>query len=129
MDIYTIGGGEIVYEVLKAVAMCLNGGSGTLQALLRMGGFTGAFIVYYMILYGNIEQIIKTWGIPVLLITNMLFVPTTSVWVQDTITKYHYKIDHVPYGLALFASQTSRLSKAITEIVEQNFAPVDDLKY
>lgn len=129
MDIYTIGSGEIVYEVLKAVAMCLNGGSGTLQALLRMGGFTGAFIVYYMILYGNIEQIIKTWGIPVLLITNMLFVPTTSVWVKDTITKYHYKIDHVPYGLALFASQTSRLSKAITEIVEQNFAPVDDLKY
>lgn len=129
MDIYTIGGGEIVYEVLKAVAMCLNGGSGTLQALLRMGGFTGAFIVYYMILYGNIEQIIKTWGIPVLLITNMLFVPTTSVWVQDTITKYHYKIDRVPYGLALFASQTSRLSKAVTEIVEQNFAPVDDLKY
>jgi hypothetical protein len=44
MEVYTIGGGEIVYEVLKAVAMCLNGGSGTLQAMLRIGGFAGAFI-------------------------------------------------------------------------------------
>jgi hypothetical protein len=28
LDIHTIGGGEIIYEVLKAVAMCLNGGGG-----------------------------------------------------------------------------------------------------
>lgn len=129
MDIYSIGGGEIVYEVLKAVALCLNGGSGTLQAMLRIGGFAGAFIVYYMILYGSPVEVFKTWGVPVLLLTNMLFLPTSTVWVKDTITKYHYKIDNVPYGLALFASQTSKLGKAITEIVEQSFSTPDDMKY
>jgi conjugal transfer mating pair stabilization protein TraG len=59
----------------------------------------------------------------------MLFLPTSTVWVKDTITKYHYKIDRVPYGLALFASQTSKLGKAITEIVEQSFSTPDDMKY
>lgn len=129
MDIYSIGGGEIIYEVLKAVSMCLNGGAGTLDALLRLGGFSGAFIVYYMILYGHPQEILKTWGIPVLMITNMLFLPTTTVWVKDTITRHAYKIDHVPYGLALFASQTSNLGKSITELVEQSFSTPDDLKY
>lgn len=129
MEVYTIGSGEIVFEVLKAVSLCLNGGSGLLQAMLTIGGFSGVFIVYYIILYGNIQEVIKSWGIPVLLVTNMLFIPTTTVWVIDTITKYHYKIDHVPYGLALFSSQTSKFGKAITEIVEQNFSLVDDLKY
>jgi conjugal transfer mating pair stabilization protein TraG len=129
MDVYTIGGGEIVYEVLKAVALCLNGGGGTLTALLRIGGFAGAFIVYYMILYGSPQQILRTWGIPVLLMTNMLFLPTSTVWIKDSITRYHYKIDRVPYGLALFASQTSKLGHALTEIVEQSFSTPDDMKY
>ena len=129
MEVYTIGGGEIVYEVLKAVAMCLNGGSGTLQTLLRIGGLSGAFIVYYLILYGNPLEVFKNWGMPVLLVTTMLFIPTSTVWVKDTITRYHYKIDNVPYGLALFSSQISKLGLALTDIVEQSFSTPDDLKY
>lgn len=129
MDVYSIGGGEIIYEVLKAVALYLNGGNGSLEAMLRIGGFIGAFIVYYMILYGSPKEIIRTWGIPVLFITNMLFVPTSTVWVKDTITHYSYKIDKVPYGLALFASQISTFGKAITDIVEQSFSTPDDMKY
>jgi hypothetical protein len=37
MDLCTIGEGEIVYEVLKVVASRLNGGGGTLTAMLRIG--------------------------------------------------------------------------------------------
>lgn len=36
-DIYTIGGGEIIYGVLNAVSLLLNGGSGTLRALITIG--------------------------------------------------------------------------------------------
>ena len=129
MDVYTIGGGEIVYEVLKAVALCLNGGSGALQGMLRMGGVVGVFIVYYMILYGNPMEVLKNWGIPVVLLTTMVFVPTSQVYVHDTITSYHYKIDHVPYGLALFSSQTSKVGKGLTELVEQSFSTPDDMTY
>ncbi|MDR3156104.1 MAG: conjugal transfer protein TraG N-terminal domain-containing protein, partial [Holosporaceae bacterium] len=129
MNIYTIGGGEIVYEVLKSVTLCLNGGGGILRGMLTIGGICSIFMVYFMILYGNIEQIIRTWALPLLLMLHMLFLPTSTVWVKDTITKYHYKIDHVPYGLAVFASNISRVGQALTEIVEQNFSLPDDLKY
>ena len=129
MIVYTIGGGEIVFNIMQAVALCLNGGSGLLDALLRIGGLCGVFMAYYVILYGSPWEIIKSWGLPVLLIMNMLFVPSTTVWVKDTITNYSYKVDNVPYGLAVFASATSQLGKAITEVVEQNFSLPDDLTY
>lgn len=129
MEIYSIGGGEIVYEVLKSVALCLNGGSGTLTAMLRIGGLCGVFIAYYIILYKNPLEVIRTWGLPVLMMVNLLFVPTTTVWVKDTITHYVYKIDRVPYGLALFASNTSKLGHALTGLVEQSFSLPDDLTY
>ena len=128
-DVYTIGGGEIVYEVLKAVALCLNGGSGALQGMLRIGGLMGAFIVYWMILYGNPMEVLRNWGIPVVLLTTAVFVPTSQVYVHDTITSYHYKIDNVPYGLALFASQTSKVGKGLTELIEQSFSTPDDMTY
>ncbi len=129
MTVYTIGGGEIVFNIMQAVALCLNGGSGLLDALLRIGGLCGAFMAYYVILYGSPWEIIKSWGLPVLLIMNLLFVPSTTVWVKDTITKYAYKVDKVPYGLAVFASATSQLGKAITEVIEQNFSLPNDLTY
>lgn len=129
MIIYTIGGGEIVYNIMQAVALCLNGGGGMLEALLRIGGMVGAFIAYYMIIYGSPWEILKSWGLPVLLIMNLFFVPSTTVWVRDTITNYSYKVDNVPYGLAVFASQTSKLGHAITGMVEQNFSLPENLTY
>lgn len=129
MEVYSIGGGEILYEVLKSVALCLNGGSGTLAAMLRIGGLCGAFIAYYIILYKNPLEVIRTWGLPVLMMVNLLFVPTTTIWIKDTITRYAYKIDRVPYGLALFASCTSKLGHALTGIVEQSFSLPDDMNY
>ena len=86
-------------------------------------------MAYYVILYGSPWEIIKSCGLPVLLIVNMLFVPSTTVWVKDIIANYSYKVDNVPYGLAVFASDTSQLEKAITEVVEQNFSLPDDLTY
>jgi conjugal transfer mating pair stabilization protein TraG len=129
MLIYSIGGGEIVYEVLKAVALCLNGGGGTLRALITIGGISGAFMVYFLFLYGNIEKIMKTWVLPMTAMLHLFFVPQTTVWIHDEVSVFHRKLDHVPYGLAVFASSISKIGKAITETVEQNFSTPDDLKY
>lgn len=129
LDIYTIGGGEIIYETLKAVSLCLNGGQGVLQGLIRIGGISGIFIIYYMFVVGNVEYIIKKWAIPMTLMISFLFVPQTSVWVHDEVSKYHMKLDHVPLGLAQFASHISKIGKAITSTIEQAFSLPDDLKY
>jgi conjugal transfer mating pair stabilization protein TraG len=60
---------------------------------------------------------------------NVLFVPTTSVWIHDPITHYHQKVDNVPHGLAAFASYTSKIGYHITEEVEKVFTLPDDLRY
>lgn len=59
LDIYTIGGGEIIYETLKAVSLCLNGGQGVLQGLIRIGAISGLFIIYYMFVMRDVEYIAK----------------------------------------------------------------------
>jgi conjugal transfer mating pair stabilization protein TraG len=128
-NIYSIGGGEIIYEVLKAVALCLNGGDGVLRALLTIGGLSGAFMIYFLFLYGNIEKIMKTWALPMTALLHLFFVPEVTVWVHDDVSVFHKKLDHVPYGLGVFAASISQIGKAITEVVEQNFSTPDDLKY
>ena len=75
MEIYSIGCGEIIYEILKSVALCVNGGHGVSQAIFTIGGMCGVFIVYFSILYGNAVQLLKTWAFPVLLSVNILFIP------------------------------------------------------
>ena len=82
-----------------------------------------------MILYRSPLEVFRTWGLPVLLMTNMLFVPEITVWVKDTITNFRYKIDKVPYGLALFASRTSEIGHALTGLVEQCFSLPNDISY
>ena len=129
LDIYTIGGGEIIYETLKAVSLCLNGGQGVLQGLIRIGAISGLFIIYYMFVMRDVEYIAKKWGIPVSMMLSFLFVPQTTVWVHDDVSKFHRKLDHVPMGLGQFASQVSKIGKALTAAVEQVFSLPDDLKY
>ncbi len=127
--IYTIGGGEIIYGVLNAVDLLLNGGSGTLRALITIGAVSGVFVIYYMLVLGNIEYIAKKWAIPLTVMLSFFFVPQTKIWVHDEVSQFHKKLDHVPLGLAKFAGEISTLSKAITAGVEQVFALPDDLKY
>ena len=83
MEVYTIGSGEIVFEVLKAVSLCLNGGSGLLQAMFTIGGFSGVFIVYYIILYGNIQEVIK--GLEDLIDDRLSFVASDDYKDEDNI--------------------------------------------
>ena len=82
VGIYTIGGGEIIYEVLNAVSLLLNGGSGTLRALITIGAVSGIFVIYYMFVLGNIEYIAKKWAIPLTIMLSFFFVPQTTVWVH-----------------------------------------------
>ena len=130
LDIYSIGGGEIVYEVLHAVVRCLHGNNGSLlQASLRIGMIVGAFMLYMSVITNNWAEIFKTWMAPIAFIMYCFFLPTTTVWVHDDISKFHKNLDNVPYGLGLFASYFSTAGKYITEKVEQNFSTPDDLRY
>jgi len=129
-DIHTFGNGEILKGVFDAIAMCLNGHDGTLfEPLKRLGLILGTFWAAIYAIYGNQMKAFTHWIIPMTIIMNLLFVPSTSLWIHDPVTKYHQKVDHVPYGLAAFAGYVSKIGFHLTEQIEKVFSMPDDLRY
>lgn len=129
-DIYTYGNGEILKGVFDAIAMCLNSRTGSLYEPLKMLGLiVGTFWGIVYVLYGDPMKALTHWILPMTMIMNLLFVPTTSVWIHDPVTRYHQKVDHVPYGLAAFAGHVSTLGHRMTEQMEKIFTLPDDLRY
>ena len=129
-EIHTFGNGEILKGIFDALAMCLNGQTGVLfEPLKRLGLILGAFWAAIYALYGDQIKAMTHWIIPMTLIMNLLFLPSTSVWIHDPVTRFHQKVDHVPYGLAAFAGYVSTIGHVVTEQVEKIFTLPDDLRY
>ncbi len=129
-EIYTYGNGEVLNGVFNSIAMCMNGHTGTLfEPLKRMALILGAFWAAVSALGGDQAKVITHWIVPMAIFMNVLFVPSTSVWIHDPVTHYHQKVDNVPHGLAAFASYTSKIGYHITEEVEKIFTLPDDLRY
>ena len=129
-EIYTFGNGEVLSGVFNSIAMCMNGDTGTLfEPLKRMALILGTFWAAVSALGGDQARVLTHWIVPMAIFMNVLFVPTTSVWIHDPITHYHQKVDNVPHGLAAFASYTSKIGYHITEEVEKVFTLPDDLRY
>ena len=129
-EIYTYGNGEILKGVFDAIAMCLNGQSGTLfEPLKRLGLITGTFWAAIYAIYGDQIKVFTSWIVPMVAMMNVLFLPSTSVWIHDPVTHYHQKVDHIPYGLAAFAGYVSKIGHVVTEQVERIFSLPDDLRY
>lgn len=129
-EIHTFGNGEILKGVFDSIAMCLNAKTGTLfEPLKRLGLLIGIFWAAIYSIYGDQIKAFTHWIIPMALIMNLLFVPTTSVWIHDPVTRFHQKVDHIPYGLAAFAGYVSKIGNVVTEQVEKIFTLPDDLRY
>lgn len=129
-EIYTFGNGEVLSGVFNSIAMCMNGDTGTLfEPLKRMALILGTFWAAVSALGGDQARVLTHWIVPMAIFMNVLFVPTTSVWIHDPITHYHQKVDNVPHGLAAFAGYVSKIGYHITEEVEKVFTLPDDLRY
>lgn len=129
-QIYSFGNGEILKGVFNAIAMCLNSHSGSLFVpLIRIGLLIGAVFAIVYAIYGNYMRAFVGWIIPISAIMQVLFVPQATVWIIDPVSRYHEKVDHVPYGLAMVSSYISRFGYVITEQIEKIFVLPDDLKY
>ncbi len=129
-QIYSFGNGEILKEIFNAIAMCLNSHSGSLYVpLIRLGVLIGAMLAIFYALYGNYMKAFVGWIIPLAAIMQVLFVPQATVWIIDPVSRYHEKVDHVPYGLAMVSSYISRIGYELTHQIEKVFVLPDDLKY
>jgi conjugal transfer mating pair stabilization protein TraG len=125
--VYAYWNADQVTAVLNAIALTMNGSDylGLVKALAIAGILVAAgsaivrmrgeeplgYFIMFALFYGT------------------LFVPKTTVTVQDLRTATVYTVANVPLGVAFFASETSHFGKWLTETFETNFTSVDDEKF
>ena len=130
LSVYTIGGGDLLEEVFNAIASVFNstGGISSLTSLAVMLG--GLFAVFEFSRSRDVSKLIKWVGVYVL-VTSLMLYPKATVHIEDRsgIDIKPRAIDHVPLSLALFASVTSELGIAMTEMIETVFHLPNDLNY
>jgi len=128
--ITTYGGGELFTLVFNAIAALFKADrTGFIMPLIRLGLMVGsAYVVLLMLFKSSLQEGAK-WFLWVVVATNLLFLPKTTVYVHDPLTKVKTKIDNMPFALGAFAGMVSQIGRAITEKVESVFTLPDYMPY
>jgi conjugal transfer mating pair stabilization protein TraG len=128
--ITTYGGGELFTLVFNGIAALFKTDhTGIVMSLIRVGLTVGSVYVVILMLFKN--QVIEgfKWFLWVLVATNLLFLPKTTVWIHDPLCNTKNKVDHVPFALGAFASLVSQVGRSITEQFESVFTLPDYMPY
>lgn len=128
--ITTYGGGELFTLLFNAIAALFKtDGTGVIMSLIRVGLMVGSVYVVILMLFKS--QVIEgfKWFLWVIVATNLLFLPKTTIFIHDPLCNTKNKIDHVPLALGIFASTVSQVGRAITEQFESVFTLPDYMKY
>lgn len=128
--ITTYGGGELFELVFNGIAALFRTDhTGLVMSLIRVGLTVGSVYVVILMLFKN--QVIEgfKWFLWVLVATNLLFLPKTTIWIHDPLCNMKKKIDHVPFALGAFASMVSQVGRSITEQFEEVFTLPDYMPY
>lgn len=127
LTIITYQGSQLLTELFNAIAATF--GTSSYQTLLRIAALTGFVIVLTTSVFKQKFMENIHWFICVFLFYNLLLVPKLTVHIEDRVTHQHAVVDNVPLGLAIFASITSQIGDAFTQLMEQTFSLPNDLRY
>ncbi len=128
--IHIYGGGELFALVFNAIAALFKeDATGLIMPMLRIGLMVGLVYVVILMLFKN--QLIDgiRWLLWVMVATNLLFLPKTTVHIHDPINNFRRDVANVPLVLGLFASLASQIGKTVTEKVESVFTLPDYMPY
>ena len=128
-ELFTLGGGTYLVDLLNAVAAITSGGAYmTLAQLAGVGGL--AWVLFRTALGGSWKDNAK-WLLLFVTVWGAMIVPKASVRVVDRLDPALAPavVANVPIGLALFASLTSQVGDGLTRLTEQAFTLPDDLAY
>ena len=128
-ELFTLGGGTYLVDLLNAVAAITSGGAYvTLAQLAGVGGL--AWVLFRTALGGGWKDNAK-WMLLFVTVWGAMIVPKATVRVVDRLDPALAPavVANVPIGLALFASLTSQVGDGLTRLTEQAFTLPDDLAY
>ena len=129
-SITTYGGGELFSLIFNGIAALFKqDATGMVMPLIRVGLMMGLVYTVIVMLFRNSLMEGLHWLLWVIVATNLLFLPKTTVFIHDPLTNERFKVDHVPLALGAFASLVSHVGKTITEKVEAVFTLPDYMPY
>lgn len=128
--ITTYGGGELFTLVFNGIAALFKEDrTGMVMSLIRVGLMVGSVYVIILMLFR--QQLIEgmRWFLWVVIATNLIFLPKTTIFIHDPLSNTKNKVDHVPYALGAFASFVSEVGRSVTERIESVFTLPDYMPY
>ena len=128
-ELFTMGGGTYLVDLLNAVAAITGGGA--YVALAQLAGAAGLGWVLFRTAFGGSWKDNAKWILLFAAVWGAMIVPKATVRVVDRLDPALAPavVANVPVGLALFASLTSQVGDGLTRLTEQAFTLPDDLAY
>ena len=128
-ELFTLGGGIYLVDLLNAVAAITGGGA--YIALAQLAGIAGLGWILFRTAFGGSWKDNAKWILLFAAVWGAMIVPKATVRVVDRLdpTLAPAVVANVPIGLALFASLTSQVGDGLTRLTEQAFTLPDDLQY
>ena len=128
-EIFTLGGGTYLVDLLNAVAAITGGGA--FVTLAQLAGACGLAWALFRTAFGGSWKDNAKWLLLFVCVWGALVVPRATVRVVDRLDPALAPavVANVPLGLALFASLTSRVGDGLTRLSEEAFSLPDDLAY
>ncbi len=128
-ELFTLGGGAYLVDLLNAVAAITSGGA--YITLAQIAGAAGLAWVLFRTAFGGSWKDNAKWMLLFAAVWGAMIVPKATVRVVDRLdpTLAPAVVANVPIGLALFASLTSQVGDGLTRLTEQAFALPNDLVY
>ena len=129
VEIFTVGGGEYIVNVLNAVAAWT--GAGGYKSLIQVALVMGMVLAVIVVAFNQDWRAWLNWFLGATLIYMYLMVPRMDVHVTDRVNPSlaPATVANVPLGLALMASFTSQAGDYLTRSAELVFGLPDDLNY
>jgi conjugal transfer mating pair stabilization protein TraG len=129
VEIFTVGGGEYIVNVLNAVAALT--GAGGYKSLIQVALVMGMVLAVIVVAFNQDWRAWLNWFLGATLIYMCLMVPRMDVHVTDRVNPSlaPATVANVPLGLALMASFTSQAGDYLTRSAELVFGLPDDLNY
>ena len=129
VQIYTIGGGPYVVQVINAVAAWTH--SGGYISFLQVVMMLGFLYVIVLTLFDMAFQVMWRWFLTTTVIYGVLMVPVETVQVVDPVNPNFGQsvVANVPLGLAEFAGLTSQIGQYLTTNAEALFNVPNNQQY
>jgi conjugal transfer mating pair stabilization protein TraG len=129
VEIFTVGGGEYIVNVLNAVAAWTDAGG--YKSLIQVALVMGMVLAVIVVAFNQDWRAWLNWFLGATLIYMCLMVPRMDIHVTDRVNPglAPATVANVPLGLALMASFTSQAGDYLTRSAELVFGLPDDLNY